>query len=256
MPYKLGKKPARPNAVTFKMAKYINARKLPRPPLEFGHDNLVRDWGMLANDDYGDCVLAGAAHETMLFALAGQRGEVRFTDQAVLADYSAITGFRPEDPDSDQGTDMQMAASYRRHTGIVDANGIRHKIAAYIALERGDFEQLCLATWLFGAVGVGLQLPDYAVDQFDQHRPWTAEHRGEIDGGHYVPVVARRGLIMCVTWGRLQGMTRNFYETYNDESIAYVSEETLIRRTGPDYRTDEGFDLDTLMDDLSAVTRV
>ena len=70
MTFKLGKKPARPGAVRLKLASYTNAAALPPLPASFGHDAIIgaRGWGMLANDRYGDCVWAGAAHETMLYA--------------------------------------------------------------------------------------------------------------------------------------------------------------------------------------------
>ena len=68
LPFKLGKKPARPGAVKFKLANYLEKLKLPTPPKVFGHEGLIgANWGMLGNDQYGDCVWAGAAHETMLW---------------------------------------------------------------------------------------------------------------------------------------------------------------------------------------------
>src|SRR5882757_1904530 len=113
---KLGKLPARPNAVTFKLIDYAVALLV--PPKTFGHQKLQTTWGMLGNDKYGDCVWAGAAHETMLWNKEASK-TVTFTDNEVLSDYSAVTGFNPSDPNSDQGTDMQVAASYRRKTGII-----------------------------------------------------------------------------------------------------------------------------------------
>jgi len=65
---KLGKKPARPGAVKFKFANFLLKPKLPTPPKVFGHEGLIgANWAVLGNDHYGDCVWAGAAHETMLW---------------------------------------------------------------------------------------------------------------------------------------------------------------------------------------------
>ena len=108
---------------------------------------------MFANDRYGDCVWAGAAHETMLWTEAMQTAA--FNDKNVLSDYSAVTGFDPASPKAtDNGTDMQEAASYRRKTGVLDAKGKRHKVLAYLALRPGDIDQLALAMYLFSAVGI------------------------------------------------------------------------------------------------------
>jgi hypothetical protein len=65
---KLGKKPARPGAVKFKFANFLVKPKLPTPPKVFGHEGLIgANWEVRGNDHYGDCVWAGAAHETMLW---------------------------------------------------------------------------------------------------------------------------------------------------------------------------------------------
>lgn len=247
---KLGKKPARPDAVSFKFATYANLAALPKPPRHFGHEDLVygSPWQVLGNDRWGDCVFAGAAHETMLWNLeAGQH--VRFDDAAVLADYGAVTGFDPNVPSSDQGTDMKDAASYRRKVGIVDSDGGRHKIAAYLALHPGNLAELYAACYLFGAVGMGFNFPTSAWAQFDQGKVWTAT-RARTDGGHYVPVVAKRDHLLCVTWGRIQGFTAGFYNHYCDEALAYVSEERLNQLTG---KSLEGFDRDQLLVDLQVL---
>ena len=63
---KLGKLPARKNAITIKFGDYNTA--VLKPPRATGHrDFITGDIGMLGNDQYGDCVWAGAAHETMFW---------------------------------------------------------------------------------------------------------------------------------------------------------------------------------------------
>ena len=128
---------------------------------------------------------------------------------------------------------MSAAASYRRHIGIIDATGKRHKIDSYVSLEKGVVGDLMVATYMFGATGVGILFPDSAMDQFNAHKPWSIVP-GEPDpiDGHYVPVIGRNaaGNLLCVTWGRLHAMTPEFYRKYNDETLAYVSLEPLQTR--------------------------
>ena len=250
MTYKLGKKPAREGAIKLALSRYADAAALPPLPATFGHDELIgaKDWLMLANDQYGDCVWAGAAHETMM--LAREAGNVvTFTDADVLGDYAAATGFDPNEPQTDQGTDMQAAADYRRKTGILDAGGKRHTIAAYLALEPGNLTHLYQASYLFGAVGVGLELPASAFDQTDQGQPWDVVPQSPNEGGHYVPLLGRGADgLHVVTWGALQVMTEDFLKTYCDEAIAYVSQECLVAQKSP-----EGFDYAALIRDLAAL---
>lgn len=248
---KLGKLPARPNAAVLKLATYLDPAVLPRIPAEFGHERAIADYGMLGNSDIGDCVLAGAAHETMIWAGEGNH-PVEFNTEAVESDYSALTGFDPQRPETDQGTDMQAAASYRRRIGVIDSHGHRHRVGAYVALTPGDPDELAAAVYIFGAAGVGLRFPDYAMQEFTDRKPWDTRHGvPKIVGGHYVPVVARRGGRFCVvTWGRVQEMSAVFYRRYCDEALVYLSTEMLTAGRSP-----EGFDLAALQNDLKTFTR-
>jgi hypothetical protein len=250
MAFKLGKKPSRPEAFSLKFGDYVNAAQLPPLPETFGHDALIQSWPMLANDQWGDCVWAGAAHETML--LTKEAGNVAvFTDENVLSDYSVVTGFNPNNPSTDQGTDVQAAAQYRQNTGIVDSVGNRHKIAAYLSLQPGNVTDLYLATYLFSCVGIGLQLPQSAMDQAEQNQTWDVVANSPIVGGHYVPLLGRDpvDLLHTVSWGKLQLMTVAFLSACCDEAYAYVSQENLINQKSP-----EGFDYATLIADLGELS--
>lgn len=246
---RLGKLPARPNAVKFKMADFVDKTVLPKPPKHFGHEDLVSEpWQMLGNDKYGDCVFAGAAHETMLWAKSGGR-TAEFNEQTVVSDYSAVTGFNPADPNSDQGTDMQAAASYRRKTGIVDTAGNRHTVAAYLSINPSDVTEHYQALYLFGAVGIGFRFPESAMRQYRDGKCWNVVPGSPIEGGHYVPLIAKRWHLECITWGKVQPLTRRFLQEYNDESIAYVSFDALDASG----KTLEGFDAAGLQAALSSL---
>lgn len=248
---KLGKTPATPEDRDFRLTRYLT--ELPKPPKKFGFGLLYPAWGMLGNDRYGDCVFAGAAHETMVWTKLRRGIGTSFDDKSVLSDYAALTGFDPSDPGSDNGTDMGEAAHYRQKSGIGDAHGVRHRIAAYVWLDKGDWSQLVTAMYIFGCVGIGFEFPDTAWDQFDQGLPWeVTDLDSPIDGGHYVPGVGTQmstDWLACVTWGRRQIMAREFYEDYSDEAVVYLSEEQ-IRSDGKGLH---GFDLDTLKKDLEAL---
>lgn len=254
--FKLGKKPAREGAYSFKLTRYLTT--LPAAPAVFGHQALVTVWGMLGNDRVGDCVFAGAAHETILWNREAG-ANIPFTTKAVLSDYSAVTGYTPADPSTDQGTDMQAAASYRRKTGIVDGNSSRHTVDAYLELpgvsarggnDRRLLDSIASAAYLFGAVGIGVEFPHSAMDQFDNGQPWDLVPGSPIDGGHYVPLIGRveNGNFLVITWGKVQEVTPAFLLAYVDEAVAYISLERL-----KDGKSLEGFDVDALRADLDAL---
>jgi hypothetical protein len=252
--FRLGKLPARPDAVQLKMTRYLVPGELPTPPADFGHDAVVDNWQMLGNDTVGDCVIAGGLHETMLWTANGST-QAKASTAAAIKNYSAITGYDPSagpvgSNPTDQGTDMQAAASYRRKKGLIDAAGKRHKVGAYLAIEPGDLEQHFLAMYLFGAIGIGVKFPESAMAQFHAGKPWTVVKNSKIEGGHYVSGVARRaGELIVVTWGREQVVDPAFLTKYNDESIAYVSTEYLRKGKSP-----EGFNAAQLKADLAEIT--
>ena len=249
---KLGKKPAAPRATDFKFSEFTASIQLPSVPSRFGHGTAYSDWLMLGNDRYGDCVWAGAAHEHMLLNKVISHVDVPFDDDVVLGDYASVTGFTRDDPNTDEGTNVHEALSYRRKTGIIDSNGIRHRIGAYVSLDPKDWQHLEQAAYIFGAVGIGFEFPASALDQFHAGEPWDYVPGSKIEGGHYVPVVGSLRApdqASAISWGRRQVFTVAFYEQYNDEAWVYVTPEQL-RDDGTGLH---GFDIEKLNAYLAAL---
>lgn len=249
MDFKLGKTTARPGAVKLQFSAYLS-KKLPPPPASAGHQDKLNGvlLGMLGNDHYGDCVWAGAAHETILWNAEADNFPT-FTDANVLSDYSAVTGFNPNDHATDQGTDMQLAAKYRQNTGVLDAAGKRHKVGAYLALSKGNKAQIMQAIFLFGAVGIGINFPNSAMDQFNAGQDWTVVKGSSLEGGHYIPGISYdKNFVYIVTWGKIIRASWAFIKKYMDEGIVYLSPEMLLAG-----KSLEGFDLAQLQADLTAI---
>lgn len=242
---KLGLLPFSQSPKDFQFSTYRTDAPLPKHPKSFGHENLIKEWGMMGNDQYGDCVLAGATHEEMLWiAESGGDPTGLFNEETALQAYSEVTGFRRDDPSTDQGTDMRAAANFRRKTGLIDTKGNRHKIGAFTFIK--TVEEMREAIWLFGAMGFGFQFPKSAMDQFNAGQPWHNVKGSPIDGGHYVPGVAGRAMLEFVTWSKIQPAMVSFINRNIMTGIAYFSEEFLSEGKSP-----EGFDRNQLVKDLS-----
>lgn len=239
---KFGKLEARPDAVSFRFNDYVDLAQLPSPPPNFGHETLVKQWGMDGNDVAGDCVFAGAAHETKLWcAEAGV--PVAITDGpdgTAIKNYSAFTGYDPAQSDdqgnnpTDEGTDVASWLSHRRTTGFIDDNDTAHKIGAYIKLELGNLDQLRYAAYYFDGIGIGIQFPEQWMKSFQSGgRTWTALKSPNFVGGHYISGVAfRNNMPVICTWGALVEMTLDAYRQVADEVYAYLTPEKL--RNGVD----------------------
>jgi hypothetical protein len=245
MPFKLGKLPAVDKPTDLLLSNYL----LPEaatisPPTYIGFIHVFGgQWAMLGNDQWGDCVFAGADHETQLLNWIGyganrlvRTPQVQFSTNDALSDYSAVTGFNPNDPSSDKGTYTQDALDYRRKTGLLDATGARHKIAAYAKLTPGDPVLARQGLFAGEVLGIGINFPSTAMDQFNSGQPWTYVRGASIEGGHYIPVIAAEpGWLYVVTWGQTIKMSDEFYHHYCDESYMILSAEGLFRRRQTTY---------------------
>lgn len=232
-----------------RLVDYLRPSDLPSvDSLKFplGHTDAIKP-AMFMNDQLGDCAIAGSIEEVRL-ANALRGVTVPFTDATAVKNYSAIAGYNPDDPSSDQGTDVHDLFTYRKKTGIVDAKGKRHKVAAYVGLTPGDFDELLIALSLFDMVGIGIQCPDYIQTQFEAGQPWhLIRGRHRIEGGHYIPVVGAtdRNTAQLYTWGAVQGITSPFYNAYSDVAVVALTDEMLTGGKSP-----EGFDRAKLLHDL------
>jgi hypothetical protein len=228
MKYKLGKSPASPPR-GLRFADVFNAEMLPTPPKIFGHAALMAgiDWGMLGNDSVGDCTIAGAMHETMLWTRLGG-AMARFTAKDALDDYAAISGYNGTSA-SDTGCDVQDVAAYRQKIGVRDATGARHKIQGAVSLQVGNLLQLRQAAYIFDAAGIGVQLPASAQGQFEAGQVWSVVKSDAIEGGHYIPYfgVNSAGENVVNTWSKNQGAPDDWLTAYVDEAWAYLSIEML-----------------------------
>lgn len=259
MPLRLGKQAAVPDAVSFKFTDFATVSGMPAPPSHFGHERLVKQWGMMGNDVAGDCVFAGAAHEIMLWnAEAGKT--VNISDNTALYNYALTTGYDPHaKPDAqgenptDQGTVVAEWLSRRRKVGFIDDDDKAHKIGAYIALEPGNADQLRYAAYYFDGVGIGVNFPQQWMDIFNRGgRTWPALKSPDYVGGHYVSAVAFRDKRpVIVSWGQKIELTLGAYAQTCDEAYAYISQEKLIK--GVDL---QGFNYPKLVDYLNQLKAV
>jgi hypothetical protein len=246
---KLGKQAARHDPRTLLMASYMTT-ELPAPPPTFDLTSKVSAWGMMENQDIGDCTCAAAGHLIMEWTANAGKKMVTPTDKQIVDAYSAITGYNPKTGANDNGAVEIDVLNFWRQSGIAG-----HKIAAYMALEPSNHNHIMDSVYIFEGCYIGVQLPVSAKDQIKNHQPWSVPPGGAIGdgkpgswGGHAVPVVAydSRG-VTVVTWGALQMMTWSFWEAYCEEAYAILSADYLTGRK----KTPQGFSLKQLRADLA-----
>ncbi len=249
----LGKKPATLDKRDLKLTDYLDTTVLPTswPKPNFGNGTLFKDWGMLGNDQVGDCVVASRCHLTMLDTKVGAPATARFTEASAISEYSVLSGYDPADPSTDVGLDMRAVCAYQKKTGLLDADGNRHKIGAYLSITVGDTLAMLQAVWCLGGFAFGFEVTESALDQYDKGQVWDDVGDTNIVGGHEVCGVGTmdwRSQVTFVTWGKRQPATFQFVEAYNDENFAWVAPEIL--NAGGTWR---GLNVTQLNADLAAL---
>jgi hypothetical protein len=240
---KLGKARPRLSAKTLWISKYFTDALPPAPEsVDWGKN--VDPWGMMRNDEVGDCTCATAGHLIMDWTTAEGARYVP-PDSDILAAYSDITGYDPATGLNDNGAAELDVLNYWRKTGVSG-----RKISAFAMVNTRNREHVKASVWMFGGLYIGLALPISA-----QHQDvWDVVpgEDGEVGswGGHAVPIVGydADGLT-CVTWGSAKRMTWEFFLAYCDEAYAVLSGDW----TGIDAKAPNGFDVSQLQKDLKAV---
>jgi hypothetical protein len=245
---KLGKQAARHDPRTLLLASYITAG-LPTAPASLDLSSKVKAWGMMDNDQIGDCTCAAAGHLIMEWTANAGKKMLTPTDKQIVAAYSAVTGYNPATGANDNGAAEIDVLNYWRQSGIAG-----HKIGAYAAVEPRNHGNIMDSVFVFQGCYIGIQLPISAQAQVQNHQPWSLPPGGPTGdgkpgswGGHAVPVVAydTRG-VTVVTWGALQVMTWPFWEAYCDEAYAIISNDYLTGKK----ETPDGFNMAQLQADL------
>lgn len=191
-------------------------------------------WRMDGNDTVGDCTCAEVDHAVKALQIAAGNAEVQSTDAEVLAAYSAITGYTPSDPRTDQGAEMQDVRSYWQKTGFT-LGGSDDQILLFAEVDTADPDLTKWCVDRFGEVGLGIRFPESAMTQFNDNQPWDVVPGAKIEGGHAIALVGYdETYYYIVTWGRVQPMTPAFFEKYVDEAWISFSQDFVNRSSGND----------------------
>jgi hypothetical protein len=189
-------------AARFKLEDFVlDLRALPTPPSSTGYAvNATASLSqMYDNDTLGDCVIAGGYH--LLGVRTGNAGPPFVASSAqIVADYSAIGGYQPGLPDTDQGCDETVALDYWTTHGYADGS----TLTGYVSVDATNPGIVRVASWLFEGLMLGIELPD----AWSQSLPsasgfvWDVAGAPNPNSGHCVVAVDYNdtGLVI-VTWG-------------------------------------------------------
>lgn len=252
--YKLGKNTAKMKSKTLQIEDFLNLSTLPTPPAAFDW-SMIKDksliYGMDGNDNYSDCVFASACHQ--IGTWTGNTGsELIATATDALAAYSTFTGFKTDDPSTDNGANMLDTATMWRTNQI-----FKHKIKAFAALNLKRLDLVAAAMFLFGGAWIGWAMPKawQGADTWDISL--TGSVKGDWTpgswGGHATHQPAYSPKLMGnKSWTENVPATIPAFETYAEEGYVLISEDTWETLTGN--RCPAGVDGAALQAALTRVT--
>lgn len=169
MELKLGKLPVRIDNRTIKLSSVFKKELLPPLPDKYNIDNTLEgliDNRVFANDIWGNCVIAGRAHQTLRFEAFEQRiCSYPITDDEVVNEYLKETN------GLDTGLIMLNSINLWRKEGWIAADK-EHNIYAFASVSFRNTNEVKYCIYLLYGAYAGILLPESAKSQFENGELW------------------------------------------------------------------------------------
>lgn len=197
-------------------------------------------FGVMANDNLGDCTAAAIGHLYQIWTKNAYH-EWTPTDSQVVSFYSESTGYDPSKPDTDQGGVETDVLNVLQKEGFCGRT-----IVGHASVDFKNRDAVKQAIYLAGGAYLGIQLPIKAQSQDIWNVPafsWIdPKNKPGSWGGHAVCAVAYDDLyITFITWGGLKKATWPWFEKYADEAWVILAAAWVRNNKSPG-----GFDVPAL----------
>jgi hypothetical protein len=258
-PFKMGRNRPISTGLRLSLRRYILSKGLiPTPPASCDYSEQAAKSlsNVYENDSLGCCTISGVAHTIgILTGNADGGNPFVFTDQQIIALYSACGGYVPGDPSTDQGCDEVTVLNYWMNKGApVGSN----KILGYLSIDATDIQQVQVAQFLFESLYSGLELPDAWTNNMPQQSGFVWDVAGPPDPneGHCVVSCGfnAQGVQIC-TWGMTGTMTYAAVKQYwgqadGGDLYVVISQESIAKASA---KAPNGFDWAQLVADFDAM---
>jgi len=245
---KTGKPKAIKDPRSFKVSDYLALHQLQIPD---AHDWTIakkNEWGVFGNDSISNCTCAAAGHMIKCWT-ANSSTEFEISEEAILNTYITLSKYNPITKENDDGVYMLDALKYWRKNGID-----QHRIRVFATVPHDRREFVKASIYLFGGIYVGLLLPK----SIEHQEIWEVKPGGLSGdnepfswGGHAVAILAYdEEYLTCITFGHEKKMTWDFWETYNDEAYAIITQDFMKGDKNP-----LGLNLAAMEQDLMKLTQ-
>jgi hypothetical protein len=187
---------------------------------------------------------------------------IPLSNTEIIGLYSAIGGYVPGDPSTDQGCDEQTALNYWENNGALPPHKTnptgQHRIAGWMTVDSTNAEECQTALWLFENLYFGIELPDAWINPVPKASGFTWDVAGDPDpnNGHCVAGVGYNSTGIAIdTWGMTGVMTYAAVAKYpkqasGGELYTVVSMDAISKANE---KAPNGFDWSQLIADFDSM---
>jgi hypothetical protein len=231
---------------------------LPSPPAGVDYSPLAQASlrNMYDNDSLGDCVVAAGFHVRGTGSGNATGGNpVVFSNAQTIAEYSALSGYVPGDPNTDNGVNEQDALKYWSSTGFPD--GV--KLSGWVSVDPTRQQEIMQAIDLFENLVFGVPMPDewigISMPQADGF-VWDVASEPNPNNGHAFNAVGYNTLgVQIDTWAMIGTITWAAIAKYCAQSVGgelycLLSPDIINKASG---KSPLGIDWTTLQADLQSL---
>lgn len=247
-PFKLGRTAPPRGLQQLMLSNYLDMNTIPDPPenVDFTGPAGVGLSKIYMNNRLGCCVISGFLHVKGLLT-ANSDKEILYTDDQVVKDYSAVGGYVPGRPNTDQGCNEIDAINYYMTHGWPDGS----KALGYLKVNPKDLKSCRVAAWLFEHLIYGCGLPNTWLSPSGNGFVWQAGRNNSANGHCFItPGKYDGGGFGISTWGLVGSMTNQAMVTNIAECYVLLDESLVskINRKAPN-----GMDWAALIDDWNSL---
>lgn len=175
--------------------------------------------GMMLNDSLGDCVEAAVGHAIQVWSF--NTGSMTTPpDSAIEKFYEEAGGYVQGDPNTDNGTVLQVALMDWLNTPVSC-----NKLAAFVEVDQQNIEDVHRTIYECGFIYIGFNVPAYMP--MDAGSVWDVDPAADnsIIGGHAVVLCGydASGNMTVISWGARYTMTPAFWAQFVDECYALAN---------------------------------
>ena len=222
--------PQKPGEIRCHLKDYMLGAAAPPASVDYTPNANASLRKIYMNDSLGCCVVASKAHMQGVWTGNATGGTpILWTDDQIVAMYSACSGYVVGDASTDNGCDPIQVANYVTSTGLPDGS----KVAGWIQIDPRNQAEVQQGLYLFEDVDICVGLPDAWINPFPSGDGfvWDVTSGGaNANQGHCFPGAGydAGGVTIC-TWALLGKITWAALAAYASPLLILLSEEQLVK---------------------------